>query len=236
MGDIQDWVFFHGWEVVSFGKVVAVLIMARFIGILSIERRPFLHLLQFQKGLLRKEVLMAITIFILGVVIVGDPVHVNGSELNIYRIIISFIGHVIFYGSDALIILSLNKFLPLKPGQWRYQVVLFSLISFIVQQNVFLFGVGWKGSVIFTLILCFYLIRAGRDYVWLNCVMTILVLFAPLATFFGLDPLWGNKFSPFKFTGEVGGLEIGVFTLITLFFLKRKEATLWSFKKQDLVK
>ncbi len=230
MGDIQDWVFFHSWEVVALGKVIALIIIARFIGILSIERRPFLHLFQFQRGHMRKDVLMAMIIFILSVVIVGDPQHVAGSELNLYRILVCFVGHVIFYGSDGLVLLALNKFLPLKPGLWRYQVVLFSFISFFVQRNVFLFGVGWKGEVIFAVIFCFYLIRSKGDYVWMHSLVAIVVLFAPLATFFGLDPLWGDRFSPFRFTGQVGGLEIGVFTLLALVFLKKKEGTLWFYK------
>lgn len=231
MGDIQDWVFFHGWEVVGLGKIIALIIMARFIGILSIERRPFVYLFRFQRGFFKKDVLMALTIFILGIIIVGDPQHIVGSEFDLYRTFVSFLGHFIFYGSDALVILALNKFLPLKDGQWRYQVVLFSLISFFVQKNVFLFGVGWKAEVIFALIMCFYLIRFENDVAWIHTILAILILFAPLATFFGLDPLWGNKFSTFRFTGEVGGLEVGVFTLLILFFLKRKEGSLKFFNK-----
>jgi len=223
MADIQDWVFFHGWEVVALGKLMSLFLVSRFVGILSIERRPFLQIFQFNRGMIRKDVLVALIIFLLGIVIVGDPKIIPNFEFNFYQVTISFIGQLIFYGSDALLILALNQYLPLKKRYWNYQIVIFSLISFIIQRNVFLFGLRWEGDVIFSLILVFYLLRFRDENVWLHSLLTILLLFAPLATIFGLDPLWGSRFSPFSFTNRVSGLEVGVFTLMTLFYLKNKE-------------
>lgn len=222
MADIQDWVYFHGWEVVSLGKIIALFIISRFVGILSIERRPFISLFHLKRGFLKKDILIALTIFILGIVIVGKPNHVPTAEIDTYRVMMSFVGHLVFYGSDALLILALNEYLPLKRSYWPYQVVLFSLLSYLIQRNVFLFGVRWEGDVIFSLILVFYLLKVRGEFVWLHSFLAITLLFSPLSTFFGLDPLWGSKFSPFQFTGAMGGLEIGVFTLLTLVFLRRK--------------
>lgn len=222
MADIQDWVFFHGWEILALGKVISLFIVSRFVGILSIERRPFLYLFQFKRGILSKDILIALIIFILGIIIIGDPLHVKTSEINIYQIISTFIGQIIFYGTDALLILALNEYLPIKKGDWVYEVILFSLISFFVQRSVFLFGIRWEADVIFSLIFVFYLLRFRGEFVWLHSLVVIIFLFAPLATFFGLDPILGNRFSLFTFTNRVGALEVGVFTLMTLFYLKKK--------------
>lgn len=228
MADIQDWVYFHGWEVVSLGKIIALVIISRFVGILSIERRPFVALFLHKRGFIKKDVLIALAIFTLGVVIVGRPNHVPSSETDFYRVLMSFVGHLVFYGSDALLILALNEYLPIKRSYWHYQVVLFSLLSYVIQRNVFLFGVRWEADVIFSLILVFYLLKVRGELVWLHSFIAIVLLFAPLSTFFGLDPLWGNKFSPFVFSGTISGLEIGVFTFIVLIFLRRKTNSLIS--------
>jgi hypothetical protein len=86
--------------------------------------------------------------------------------------------------------------------------------------------VRWQGDVIFSLILVFYLLKVRGEFVWLHSLLAIVLLFSPLSTFFGLDPLWGSKFSPFQFTGTIGGLEVGVFTLLILVFLRRKTNSL----------
>lgn len=228
MADIQDWVFFHGWEILSFGKVLSIFLVSRFVGILSTERRPFLSLYFYKKGFLKKDIFIALVIFILGLVIVGKPKSSPTYELDFYRVVVSYIGQVIFYGSEALLILALNEYLPLKRKHWHIQVILFSLISFIAHRSVFLFGERWEGQVIFFFILVFYSLKMRGEHGWIHSLLVILFLVAPVSSLFGLDPLWGSRFSPFYFVNKVTGLEIGVFTLVSLLYFRRKKLGLKS--------
>lgn len=222
MADIQDWVFFHGWEILTIGKLLSLFLVSRFIGILSSERRPFLHLYHFKKGILKKDLFISLVIFLLGVVIVGKPVAAVNFDLNFYRLSVSLIGPLVFYGSEVLVLLSLNEYLPLKKKQWHVQVILFSLITYLSHRALFLYGERWEGDVVFFFIFIFYTLRLRGSFGWIHPFCSIVFLILPLSAFFGLDPIWGSRFSPFVFVNKVTGLEIGVFTLVSFFYFRRK--------------
>jgi len=223
MADIQDWVFFHGWEILVIGKLLSLFFISRFIGILSSERRPFINIYLYRKGTINKELLISLTIFLLGIIIVGKPKAQNQFSFELDLLLISFFGQLIFYGTEAIIILVLNEYLPLKRKNWHLQVVLFSLFSYIIHQNIFLYGENWSSFIVFFFILLFYTLKLRGELGWINPFITIALLIVPLSTIFGLDPIWGSRFSPFIFTQSVTGLEIGVFTLITLIYFKRRK-------------
>jgi|GEM_PF-2526914 len=228
LADIQDWVFFHGWEILIIGNVVSLYILTRFLGILSIERKPFLSLIKNNKGIFRKEVLASLIIFLLGLILLGKPTTSPSYEPDMYRILISILGQFVLYGSECLILLSLNKYLPLRRKQWHFELILFSLITFFIHKLVFLYGIRWEGQIIFQFILLFYLLRLRGEFVWLHSFLFIGFLVAPVAALFGLDPIWGERFSPFTFTSKVGGLEVGCFTFVTLVYLRAKRYHLFS--------
>lgn len=228
MADIQDWVFFHGWEILALGKVISLIIVSRFIGILSSERRPFYNLYSYKRGFLKKDLFIALVIFLLGMIIIGLPKSSPTFELDFYRVAVSYVGQFIFYGSEVLILLALNEYLPLKRKQWHLEVVLFSLLTFLIHKSVFLYGERWEGHVIFFFILIFYSLKMRGEFGWIHPVLTIFLLVGPISSFFGLDPLWGSRFSPFYFGKPITGLEIGVFTLVSLLYFRRRQLGLKS--------
>lgn len=223
LADIQDWVFFHGWEVLMIGKIISLVVIFRFLGILSFERKPLIHLLAFNRGFWRKELFICLAFSLAGLIIVGSPSREVSYEFSLYRLTMNSLGVLVFYLSEALLVLALNKWLPLKRGQFPVEIFFFSLISFIVHKNLFVFGQGWNAPVIFHFIMIFSLLKMRGDFSWLHAVTWAVVFLVPLSVVFGMDPLWTHQFSPFEFGHDITGIEIGVFTLLTLFYLKRRK-------------
>ncbi len=223
MADIQDWVFFHGWEVLALGKIIALVAIFRFLGILSFERKPLLHLLAFNRGFWRKELFICISFSLIGILFLGSPIQDETYEFNLYRFIVNLIGVSSFYLGEGLLVLALNKWLPLKRGQFSIEVVCFSLISFLIHKNLFVYGQGWNGVIIFHLIMVFSLLKMRGDFSWLHSFLWTLLFLVPLAIGFGMDPIWTDQFSPFEFLNEMTGIEVGVFTLLTLFYVRRRK-------------
>ena len=74
---------------------------------------------------------ISIIIFLLGMTLLGKPVWREGFEWEFSSIFLSYIGVVLFFGLDALLILNLNDQLPIKRKSWHYEVILFSVMSFL---------------------------------------------------------------------------------------------------------
>ncbi len=222
LADIQDWVFFHGWEILGLGKLLSLAVMSRFLGVLSIERRPFFSLIQLKKGIWRKEVFICLVFSLLGLIIIGSPFQEPNYEFSFYRIVVNSFGVAIFFLSEAFLLLALNEWMPLKRGQWPIEIICFSFLSFVIHKSLFVFGTGWDGTVIFHLIMVYFFLKLRGDHAWLHsCVYTVLYI-VPLCVFFGVDPLWADKFSFFRFSHTIGGVEVGVFTVLSIFYLRRR--------------
>jgi len=221
MADIQDWVFFHGWEILIVGKIFSIYLISRFLGILSSERRPYIKLYLYRRGHIKKDIFVAIVIFFLGIIFVGMPKYSEKNSFDFYHLIISFLGQCVFYGTEVILLLGLNEFLPMKRKSWRIQIVVFSLISFIFHKSIFLYGISWESNIIAFFALIFYSLRLRGEFGWFHPLLVILFLIAPLSSFFGLDPIWGKRFSLFYFSNQISGLEVTVFAIIFLLYFKR---------------
>ncbi len=222
LADIQDWIFFHSWWILIFTKSVSFFVTSRFTGILSFERRPLLHLLSHKKGISRTEVFVAITIFILGMVFTGRPIWRENYEWEVSLLFLNYFGVGLFFGLDALLLLTLNDELPLSRKSWNIEVALFSFLAFLFNKWTYFYGLNWSGQIVFFYCLVFYSLKLRGDFVWLHSFLLITLLIAPLCALFGQGPLWSGLYSPFSFSAPLGSLEIGVFTIITIFYFNSK--------------
>jgi hypothetical protein len=226
LADIQDWIFFHGWEILILGKLLSLGIMSRFMGILSNERSPLINILAGARGIVRTELFVGMVIMTLGLMIVGKPLLQETYKWSLYPLLISYIGLVVLLGSDALILLVLNKSIPLKRKAWTGEIILFSLISFLIHKMIFLFGLAWDSHIIFSFIFIFYCLKLRGEFVWIHSLIFIVAFLAPLFTIFGMDPLWANRFSPLFFSESSANLGFAVFSLVVISFLRAKKLNL----------
>lgn len=222
LADIQDWIFFQSWWILIFSKSTAFFVISRFTGILSFERKPLIHLLQYKKGIFRTEIYVAISIFLLGMALLGRPVWREEFEWELSSVLLNYIGVCLFFGLDGLLLLTLNDELPLKRKNWYIEIVLFSLMAFLFNKWTYFYGLNWSLEIVFFFILVFYCLRLRGGYVWLHSFLLILLMIAPLCALFGLGPLWKGLYSPFIFEKSIGGLEIGVFSVLTLIYFNSK--------------
>ena len=222
LADIQDWIFFHSWWILIFTKSVSFFVVSRFTGILSFERKPLIHLLMYRKGISRNEVYVAMLIFILGMILLGKPIWREGFEWEISLVILNYIGVSLFFGLDALLILTLNDELPLERKSWIGEIILFSIMGFLFNKWTYFYGLNWSAQTIFFYLIVFFALKLRGDYVWLHSFILITALIAPLCSFFGLGPLWNGLYSPLFFSAPIGSLEIGVFSILTLIYFNSK--------------
>lgn len=222
LADIQDWIFFNAWWILIFSKSVSFFVTSRFTGILSFERKPLAHLLMHKKGIFRTEVYVAITIFALGMALIGRPIWRDGYEWEVSLLILNYFGVILFFGLDALLVLVLNDSLPLTRKGWYIEIALLSLLGFLFNKWTYFYGLNWSAEIVFFYAIVFYALKLRGGFVWLHSFLLIVFLIAPLCAVFGLGPLWHGLYSPFKFSAPVGSLEIGVFSLLTLFYFNSK--------------
>lgn len=225
MADIQDWVYFHSWEILSLCKILSLVTVTRFTGLYSSERNPFLHLLRDKRGDLNKNVLTACFAVLVGLYFVGQPKATHLMSIEAIHYLTSGLGTFIFFLTEILVVMAINTDREVSDRYWSYEIILFSLISFLVHKYFFLFNSKWEPATILFLMFCFWLLRLSRKFLWINSVIPVLFIAVPSFAFFGLDPLWGDQYALFRFSYRGTFLEYFVFFGLAAFYLHRRRVS-----------
>jgi succinate dehydrogenase hydrophobic anchor subunit len=83
-------------------------------------------------------------------------------------------------------------------------------------------------------VLCYssLLYLSGKSFKsWSNVVCFLLLFVAPMGSFFGLDPVWGDDFSPFKVDKKLNLGFLAVIWMISFFYYKYRDQLINSARK-----
>jgi len=166
---------------------------------------------------------MVLSVFLIFFVIwLGQPVKSSDNEGYYLKFILSFIGQVVFFGIDILLLLYINSFYPLVDKIRKVgRLLIFPLIFFGFSQVCFLFGKSLNFLIIFHLVLAIFLSHHRREN-WTIPLIYLSLVVSPIGSFMGLDPIWGSSFSFFNMSILLRGDQFVILGLIALFYLVTK--------------
>ena len=223
IGTIAEWINERGWQLILLTKFIVLFIFFQFFSLrFQVLKKLKIY---YHNGiqLPRMDYLVVCCFFLIGFLSLGNPVLNSAMIFQVFNILLSYVGLVLFFLSDFLFLVVLNSHFPLRKEQKTVGHILFAIIFYLGTLATFQYefiAVNYLFLFLFWFLL--YLSEWRRKN-WTMPLSFLMLVFAPITSFFGFDPVWQNQFSFFKLTHKVNYSEIIVIILISALFLYHRQ-------------
>ncbi|MGE3610533.1 MAG: hypothetical protein AB7I27_13165 [Bacteriovoracaceae bacterium] len=228
---VESWLHNNQWEILIVSKVTSAFLLGRWFQIRSYNMKPIRLMI---KELVEWPEPQAIVISLFMLVSLLTLGEVGGGGQNLghwYNQFTSFIGLFLFFGIDFVVLTYLGEFLTQRDASSRMwtgigHTFIFSMAYKVSVPDYY----GLLGYVIFCYSTLFYL--SGKLFKsWSNIVCFLLLFVAPMGTFFGMDPVWGDDFSSLRMMNKLNLAFLAAIWMISFGYYNYRNQFLKSFQK-----
>lgn len=197
---VENWLHQNGWEVALSAKLLALWLTHKLLQIRLYNPRGLRAFVRSERPTPDQRVLVVVVSLFTLLLVVAQP-RLQPQNLGyLTHQTIAYFGIAVWFLADYFAMALLAEIFPLQERRlllWRF---LLQLASFVVSFRILLPDYAHTLTLMALHFAALVLI-AGRDLQKLaNVALYVLGLVAPLGTLFGLDPIWGTDFAPFRFS------------------------------------
>lgn len=228
---VESWLHNNHWE---------ILIIAKFLSLFLLNRwfKVRLYQLKSIRQLVRELVTwpepkaIVISFFMVTSYLSLSGVKYSGQNLGYwYFHFTSFLGLFLYFGIEFIVIAYLDDVLNDKEQpnfMWLsvFYTLLFSL--------AFRLSIPDYYGMLPYVVMCFatLMFLSGKSFKsWSNVVCFLLVFVAPMGSIFGMDPVWGDDFSPFTVKSKVHLAFLAVIWMVSFFYYKYRDQIILGARK-----
>lgn len=228
---VESWLHNNHWEILILSKLLALFLINRWFAMRLYQLKTIRQLV---KELVRWPEPKAIVIAVFMVVSYLALARASFEAHNVgywYYHLTSFLGLFLFFGIEFIVIAYLNDVLNKKvqPGiVWTslFYTLLFAAAYRLTVPDYY----GLLSYVVFCYSSLIYL--SGKAFrSWSNVLCFLLLFVAPMGAIFGLDPVWGDDFSPFSIKDKLNVVFLALVWLISFCYYRYREIFLNSVRK-----
>jgi hypothetical protein len=229
---VESWLHNNHWELLITSKLLSLFLLNRWFTVRLYEFRTVRELV---KDLVRWPEPKAIVISLFaaaGVLALGQIEVVPQNFSYWYYHITSFLGLFLFFGIEFIVIVYLDDILhqrsspPNKLGLALAYIAIFSVAFRLSMPDYY----NLMSYVIFCYSVLIYL--SGKSFrIWSNVVCFLLLFVAPMGSLVGLDPVWGDDFSPFKVGKHLNVTLLAAVWVISFLYYNYRDQVLFSARK-----
>lgn len=220
---VESWLHNNHWEILIISKLLSLYLINQWFSIRLYELKTIKSLiLELVRWPEPKAVVISIFIVISSLVL--GKISWTGHNFSYwYYHIASFISLFLFFGIEFIVIVYLDDILNQdeKPSKLWLGIAFILLFTGALMLTVPDYY-GLFPYVIFCYSSLIYL--SGRSFrIWSNVVCFLLLFVAPMGSFFGLDPVWGEDFSPFKLQDELNFIFLALVWTISFCYYRYRD-------------
>ncbi len=225
LGTIAEWINEKGWHLIIITKL---LILSIYLQFYSLKLKSLSRLKYFLRNgiqLPRTEFFVLGIFVFVGFISIAKPVVNDAFILEVDKMIISYLGYILFFLVDFVIFAILEMQFPSKIEEKHRLRFLFALLFYLGTHFTFQYELLSTSVINFFI---FYLLLYFADWRRFNWSLPVLYLglfLAPVNVFLGNDPVWQNQFSFFRLSKKISTPEYVLLVLFVFLYLghyKRK--------------
>lgn len=205
---IGDWIGDRGWTLIIISKIIVFYLAMLFV---NLKTKKLYSVKSYFRNSIqspRLEVFVCILFLLIGLMGIGEMKLNSTMIVEIDRMILSIVGTFVFFAIDYVFLVILDIFYPIREESLRFKRIvamallfyLFSAATFIYEQTISL-----KLFAFFMLLL--YLGEWRRKN-WTLPAIFLLAFIIPCYSLMGLDPVWGEAYSPIVASKKIGTFSI----------------------------
>ncbi len=211
---IGDWIGDRGWTLIIISKLLVLYIGMQFVNLRANKLVSIKSYFHNSIQIPRIEMFVALLFLLIALCGVGQ-VGLNPKMIfEFNRLLLSAIGTFILFSVDYLLIIVLDIFYPVRDETNRMRrIFLFPLLFYFFTGATFIYELTISFKL-YSLFLLLMYVSEWRRRNWTLPLLFLVAFIVPCFTLIGLDPVWGEVYSPYFTAIKISSF---MFLLLTLF-------------------
>jgi len=219
---VESWIHNNHWEIIIISKVVSLYLINKWFKMRLYELLSIRALLKQLVGWPEGRALVISAFSLISFLVLGNVSDSKQNLAYLYYHIVSFLGLIIFFGVEFVLIAYLDDVLNQKSPPKKYLGVIYCALFVLSFKLIVPDYYGQLPFVIFCFSTLLYL--SGKSFKdWSNVLCYLIVFVAPMGSLLGMDPVWGDDFSPFRLRSQLGITFLAVIWMISFGYYKYRD-------------
>jgi hypothetical protein len=220
---VESWLHNNHWEILIIAKLISLFLLNRWFMVRLYQMKSIRELIRELVHWPEPKAIV-ISLFMLVSYLSLSRMVYTGQNLNYwYYHLTSFLGLFLYFGIEFIVIAYLDDILNQKE---KPSLGLLSIVYTVFFTVAFRLSVpdyyGMLPYVVFCFSTLIYL--SGKSFKsWSNVVCFLAVFVAPMGSLFGMDPVWGDDFSPFRVQSKLGLSFLAVIWMVSFCYYKYRD-------------
>lgn len=228
---VEAWLHNNHWEILISSKLASLFLLNRWFRVRLYQLKSIRELIQELVKWPEPKAVVISAFMTAGFVALGK-VHYVGQNVGYwYYHVASYLGLFLFFGIEFIVIAYLDDVLNQKHQPSK---IILSLVYTVVFAVAYRLSVPDYYGLLPYVVMCFtsLIYLSGKSFrSWSNVVCFLIIFVAPMGALFGMDPVWGSDFSPFKIGKEINLAFLTVIWVISFAYYKYRDMFLHSARK-----
>ena len=217
---IGDWIGDRGWTLIIISKATVFYLAMLFVNLKT--KKMFLLKSYFRNNIQtpRMEVFVVLLFLLIGLSGLGE-IHFNKTMIvEIDRVFLSVLGTLVFFAVDYVFLVILDVFYPIREESLRLKrIFLFPMLFYFFTNATFIYEQTITLRLYAFFILLLY-VGEWRRKNWTLPALFLFIFIIPVFSFLGLDPVWGEIYSPMAASKKISTASIFILIGFALAYLQ----------------
>lgn len=228
---VESWLHNNHWEILIIAKLISLFLINHWFKVRLYQLKSIRELLKDFIRWPEPKVIVVAFFMVISYLTLAGTIYTGQNFGYWYYHVTSFLGLFLYFGIEFIVIAYLDDVI----NQNERVSFLWLSLSFTA-----LFTIAFRLSVpdyydlLPYMILCFstLMFLSGKSFKnWSNVVCFLLVFVAPMGSMFGLDPVWGDDFSPFRVKTKLSLAFLAVIWVISFCYYKYRDQIILGARK-----
>lgn len=228
---VESWLHNNHWEILIIAKLLSLFLLNRWFKVRLYELKSIRELVrEFVRWPEPKAIVIAF-FMVISYLSLGGTVYTGQNLGYWYYHFVSFLGLFLYFGIEFIVIAYLDDVLNQKEQPSLLWLSLFYTAFFTI---AFRLSVPDYYGLLPYVVLCFSTLMylSGRSFKsWSNVVCFLVVFVAPMGSLFGMDPVWGDDFSPFRVKTKLSLAFLAVIWVVSFCYYKYRDQIILGARK-----
>ncbi len=220
---VESWLHNNHWEILIIAKLISLFLINRWFKVRLYQLKSIRQLIQELVGWPEIRAVVIAVFMIVSYLTLGKATFVSQNVGYWYFQITSFVSLFLFFGIEFIVIAYLDDILNQKGSPSRLWLSLSYTVMFAL---AFRMSTPDYYKILPYVVFCYssLIYLSGKSFrSWSNVVCFLLLFVAPMGSLFGMDPVWGDDFSPFKIQVKLKVTMLAVIWVISFSYYKYRD-------------
>lgn len=228
---VESWLHNNQWEILILSKLISLFVINRWFKVRLYQVKSFRQLVKELLSWPDSKAIVVAVFMVLSYITLGEAHFVNQNIGYWYFQFASFFGLIIFFGVEFIVIAYLEDILNEKVHPSK---LILGLCYTVIFAAAFRVSVPDYYELMPYVVLCYssLIYLSGKSFKsWSNVVCFLVLFVAPMGSLFGLDPVWGDDFSPFRVDKKLNMALLAVIWMISFSYYRYRDQFISSVRK-----